>query len=99
MKKGTTDVVDENTYSLEKEKIDIFPNPASDKITIRMPERTHGTTQYTITDQIGNIVRIGALPQTINEIDTSISNLPNGLYVFSAEINGKRVHQKFIITR
>lgn len=98
MKKGTTDVVDENTYSLEKEKIDIFPNPASDKITIRIPEKMQGTAQYTITDQIGKVIEIGKLSVGNEQSVLSLGNISDGLYRIMIETNQTSYSKNLIIS-
>ena len=55
----------------------IYPNPASDKITIKTINTFPGNS-YSITDQAGKLILKGKLTDEITSVD--ISNLNNGIY-------------------
>ncbi len=63
-------------------KIIISPNPASDNLTISIPEQFIGTS-YTLCDQFGKTLFKGNLFETTNTID--LTNLASGIYFLSVE--------------
>lgn len=56
-------------------------------------------TEYTIINNIGDKVRSGILKSGYEKYTIPVHNLSGGIYVFSTVINGKRVQEKFIVTR
>jgi hypothetical protein len=68
----------------EEIKIDLFPNPATDQITIQYPNAI-GNEAYTIYDLTGKIVRSGKLSGTTTIV--SLQTLPSGSYLL--KVNDK----------
>ena len=89
----------ESTPKSRGNGLNIFPNPAYDKITVQLPEMSAGVVEYIITDQLGRIMYEGTSSSNVEKITVSIQNLPAGMYIFTTEINGKKVQEKFMILR
>jgi len=54
---------------------------------------------FSIYNQLGEKVLLGIIPSGNGSYTIPVSMLQNGMYIFSTEINGKRVQEKFIIIR
>ena len=70
---------------LENESMQSFsisPNPASDNLTVSIPEQFIGSS-YTLCDQFGKTLFKGNLFETTNTID--LTNLASGIYFLSVE--------------
>ncbi|NDI99923.1 T9SS type A sorting domain-containing protein [Flavobacterium sp. LaA7.5] len=72
----------------------IYPNPASDNITLRMQNITN-TGKVTITDVLGKTV----LTSTIsgNELNLNVTTLDSGMYFLTLETQGKSITKKVMI--
>lgn len=70
----------------EAEYLKIFPNPAKDKISIRIDDGQQAVA--TIYTANGEVIRKGIIIK--NNIEYDISELPSGAYIFSFEIAGKK---------
>ncbi len=68
------------TDSFFAKQFNVYPNPASDMVTIKMPENIT-TATVTIFDFVGKQVAKTNLTSTENSLD--ISNLPTGTYLVS----------------
>jgi endonuclease I len=81
----------------EKETMKIYPNPAEDMITIEPGENISTDILLTITDISGRIV----LRKVYNEIPLKVDlkGLSDGLYLVSAESDGKIFRSKIVISR
>ena len=80
--------VETNSASLNEKSsssFSIYPNPASEQLTLKNIELLHGRT-YLVSDQIGRIVIRGRLDITSSSL--SITDLPNGFYTFEIEGHG-----------
>ncbi|PQB05879.1 hypothetical protein BST85_13955 [Aureitalea marina] len=75
-------------FNIEEDFL-IYPNPASDVITVRMLEQT-GDETYRILNLLGQVVRQGTLSQQIN-----VADLPSGMYVMEIDEGEETVVQKF----
>ena len=64
---------------IEKEQIQIFPNPFSDFINIQI--ETNKDYSFQVTDLSGKIVQEGYSDKNLSKID--LSHLPGGIYIFS----------------
>ena len=85
--------IEENTAN---NSIQIYPNPASDFITIDL-QNINNEVKLNIYNVMGDLLRsenISKNHQTLN-----IQNLADGMYVASIESNNKIITQKFIIQR
>ena len=86
--------------SPDKTQLEIFPNPAKDKLVCRLNSRQ----QQLVSAQLYNI--LGAAATTnISQIDEngivlSVSSLPEGIYVIQAnDKSGKTYQQKIAIIK
>jgi hypothetical protein len=70
----------------------VYPNPATDIMTILLPEKADEITLSTINGQ-----EVLHLVPTSKKIDLQINNYPKGVYLLKANINGVSVNKKLII--
>jgi len=80
-------------------KIDfqLYPNPASDIITLDIGRKTAGIVQYEISDICGKKIITGN--KTNDRITINISELKDGLYFLSVTSNNQRITKSFVISR
>lgn len=83
-----------NEYKNSSEQVKIFPNPATDKLTITM---TDNSSKYNVSimDITGNIVQQEYLVNG-NEMIIPVNNLVKGLYFITFENSEKRFTRKFV---
>lgn len=79
-----------STKDLEKIEVRLFPNPATDAITVDSPNRIESYEVYSAT---GKLV---ASKRSIENPTIDISDLPNGIYLFRAFSSNGTTTQKFI---
>jgi len=72
----------------------IFPNPASDILHIKLENYHFTSIPWIIMNNLGQTVLTGDLIGRDEKID--ISNLPSGIYVFSSTFGGRQVNKKFV---
>ncbi len=92
IKKQTTTSISEMTTAMS---IQIFPNPASESIFIRLNESTNGTIQ--IFDQLGAIVSEVSINSAFSEID--VSNLKAGMYFVGGTTSNAVIKNKRFIKK
>jgi hypothetical protein len=92
-----TDVQELNNFT----GLALFPNPASDLLTIRTNLNTPAATTVTITNTIGQVVFAHQYPQagSLFAENISLSNVPAGLYLVKIESNGSSVTEKVIVSK
>ena len=73
----------------------IFPNPASNYITITSPTNGVGKTQIILYDAVGRQLNIKIMSSAIEDINTT--SLPDGTYVLKINNNGSVTTQKILI--
>lgn len=77
------------TNEVKKEPLSclVFPNPASESLTIRLKENTASNADVSVVNTMGQVV----FQARNHAVDTplSISTLPNGLYVLRVQIGDK----------
>lgn len=79
-----------------KEKYDIYPNPATDYITIHSKIRDYQGSTVVLTDTYGSKIKSQFMTDVQSQID--ISNLPVGMYFVSViSANGKAITTSKII--
>jgi Secretion system C-terminal sorting domain len=73
------------TQEVKKELLNclVFPNPASESLTIRMKEETHTNVDVSIVNSTGQVV-LQARNQAVNS-PVNIATLPNGFYVLKVQ--------------
>ncbi|MDA3842923.1 MAG: T9SS type A sorting domain-containing protein, partial [Candidatus Kapabacteria bacterium] len=91
----------EESYSQEAQSAKTFPNPAKDEIRIELPEQLFGKTlTLTISDMLGH--RIQSYTDVMNSVDglsVDVSGLNTGIYLLTAEADGKIVRSRFVVLR
>ncbi|WP_144603931.1 T9SS type A sorting domain-containing protein [Algoriphagus algorifonticola] len=86
-----------NKSVVTQKAIDIYPNPATDKLYIAVRNLTSNKSlQYTIINTLGKIVQKGRLSQDIENKPIDISCLNAGTYMFCLEISGDITVSRFI---
>ena len=82
-----------NSFESEREKIKLYPNPASSQMNLAgLPTGT----AYQLTDITGKVVGSGIYERQ-NWLDVSAFN--EGLYLLEINLNGKKVVKKFQVIR
>ncbi|WP_367391959.1 T9SS type A sorting domain-containing protein [Lewinella sp. LCG006] len=83
--------------------LEAFPNPASDELTVVLPENltlSVGNFIYTITDLSGKTIRRAAITRNPTDKHTSLSvsitDLPSGFYVISLNDGERTYAAKFV---
>jgi hypothetical protein len=78
-----------STNDVKKEALNclVFPNPASESLTIKLTENTTSTADVSVVNTMGQVV----FQARNHAVDTplSISALPNGLYVLRVQVGDK----------
>lgn len=77
--------------SVEKETIGVYPNPASNSLTIYTNNKIQNVVIY---NSLGQVV-LTTSPNT-NDVNLDIASLPNGFYTVKATINGVDTYKKII---
>lgn len=81
--------------ALAKEKIQVFPNPTTNKVRIVLKELEEHNSNLIVTDDMGRVKLSRRLFKgTTPELE--VSNFPAGIYVIRIEINGKIYRQRFV---
>jgi hypothetical protein len=79
-----------STKDLEKIEVRLFPNPATDAITVDSPSSIE---RYEVYSAAGKLV---ASRGSIENPTIDISDLPNGIYLFRAFSSNGTTTKKFI---
>jgi len=93
----TTDVDDQVNNS----DIEIYPNPASNYLTIELPGQTQSSTSIKIYTSIGKLVFSASIPanSTNGSRNINTSNFSEGLYTLAIQDENGRNTEKLIIQR
>jgi aminopeptidase N len=75
--------------------MDIFPNPASDKLTISLPE-SQLITSVSITNTAGQLIQQQTAPGDRSVYQADVSSLPPGLYTVQVQTNNLRAGRLFM---
>ena len=75
-------------------KIDMYPNPASDKVTIRFSTLPNEETKISISDMMGRELQSRIAQNASETLD--IHDLKPGIYLVRTEINYNFTTQKLI---
>lgn len=71
-----------NDVPLSINEFNVFPNPATDQITITAKNKLTGNTTIAIINMMGQIVKAETIQSNhTNHMQTSVSALPSGIYV------------------
>ncbi len=78
----------------QREKVDIYPNPAGNFIIIEAEEQLPES--YRIYDITGRLIKSMQLSNGVNKHKINVSNLSSGSYLLEMDIKNKPVRMKFI---
>ena len=82
--------------------LQLFPNPAQDIVTIKLPEMQTGSLTVSVTDITGRKVLLqhyGAVQPTTQQLPLDVSCLPKGMYLITLKAGAKKRTGKLIIAR
>lgn len=74
--------------------LEVYPNPATDVIHIRLNSRNHQGT-YSLFDNQGRLLKKSSFTGTINKIP--VHDLPSGLYILHIATDGENIAIKMVI--
>ena len=84
-----------NSYNKQLDEIKIFPNPASNSLTIRiMKPNANGTCRYEMNDMLGKIVLQNSFIG--DEVEINVSSLLKGVYTVKMNINDEIFVKKIV---
>jgi hypothetical protein len=94
-------LVDDQFVPLDKVKMQIYPNPSRDKVTISYPDVTHsGQREIIILNSLGIEVKHVMLMKGDEETGEDVSGLPAGIYFVVMMERGRRVAEgKMVVVR
>jgi hypothetical protein len=85
-----------STLTITK-KLELFPNPSSDFITLQFPKKIlHTSGQLQIIDSSGKKWRQASLTPEEQDFTFSVQDLPPGLYFARFSTPGVQLHAKFL---
>lgn len=88
--------VNEPLDSQTSTEINIYPNPATDEMTIHCINSALPIT-YTFTDILGTVITQGIIQEQTDKLTISTRNLPSGFYNVTFQMNGTRHTEKLSI--
>ncbi|MCX6232461.1 MAG: T9SS type A sorting domain-containing protein [Bacteroidetes bacterium] len=94
IRQGATGIISVNS---NKAKIEIFPNPANDIVTININNERNEVLEINIFNTISTLVKSETINQNQHEIN--IRNLSNGIYLVEIKSKAWSEKQKLIIQR
>ena len=75
----------------------MFPNPASEQITIEINLGDVKTTEIRIYNMIGKLVFVENVDFVLGKVELNISDLPSGVYMIAVEGEGNTsISEKFV---
>lgn len=90
-----------NSSNIEKLAVQVYPNPASDEVSISFNLTNSAVLNAEVVDINGNIVIIqkGRFSKGYNEVRFSTSNLSNGLYIMKIKGEGLNAFERLSIVK
>lgn len=95
----TTEV---NEVATLEKALQIYPNPASDQVSVAFQSGIDGNVSIRISDMMGNIVvqsESSETPQTLVVKPLKLQHLSNGMYFLNINVSGKHFVEKLFIFR
>jgi hypothetical protein len=77
------------------EKLEIYPVPAKESLTIKLNGLTNVT--YTIVNSLGQFIQKGLLKDDLANIDLRNLGLSKGIYALKLQYAGNAVNFKFLV--
>ena len=95
---GVPDYLESNVAlsleSFEKMKLNMFPNPSNDIVTIKSSNPIFGISIYNIQ---GKLVNLELIKNSISELNFSVKNLEAGIYLIEIQNDFKKTMMKLIV--
>lgn len=86
---------DNGVEEVSKAELELFPNPASDNITVKIPDRSN---EIAIYDMLGFLIYSYVISQERNELTMDCSTWPAGIYMCTITTNnGNTMTNKFML--
>ena len=84
----------QNAFSLQ-----LFPNPTTDRATLRFDEPLGTDFNYQLLDMRGTLIQKGDIPQGTSSTDINVYDLPSGVYVISLSdrANTVRIQRRLVV--
>lgn len=79
---------------IKEEILTVFPNPASNTISIQLPQNQEQSYQFQLLDAFGRVLRVWSTP--IANYDLSLEGLPNGSYTIIAKSDRSNLSYRFV---
>ncbi|MCB0843253.1 MAG: T9SS type A sorting domain-containing protein [Bacteroidetes bacterium] len=77
------------------QKLEIYPNPVNDQLTVVLPENINSKLECRIIDATGRTI-IPNIIQNSGELNLNVSDLPAGIYWILLNVDRKVFSQKFV---
>ena len=77
----------------------VYPNPATDLITIKLAQSIHSKSILKVTDAIGRTVIEKNIATSQNSIPLNVQHLAAGKYFIMVQNGGEFIRQSFIKTK
>lgn len=89
------------TASNESNGIQVYPNPASDKVNVLFDATMDGRTTVELSDVTGRVVRTIAIENAVagQTIHMDVNDLSSGSYMISVKTDTKNLVQKLMLTK
>lgn len=81
----------------KENKISIFPNPATNKIQINIPNGIASYTTAKLVNLLGQVIEVETNRMGNNLIELNISNIPSGNYWLEVKINSIKVVERVLV--
>ncbi|MFK7923032.1 MAG: S8 family serine peptidase, partial [Bacteroidia bacterium] len=75
-------------------KMQIFPNPTNDRLVVAFPEGVWKESQLSLYDLNGRLIWRRSVPAGQNQIELSLAEQANGLYLLALQSEGRRWQEK-----
>ena len=86
--------------SIEQNRLILYPNPATDKIQIKLPKSWHGKINIALTNTFGQLVHSETMDAGNGQLFLPLVSLPNGLYVcWAASVGEVPLSMVFAVMR
>lgn len=76
-----------------------YPNPANTKFTVDYQLHEQGTALLVLQNVLGSIVREEPISSESGKIQMNVSDLPEGIYIYSLNLNGKSLVTRKLLIR
>ncbi|MEL6844362.1 MAG: serine hydrolase [Bacteroidota bacterium] len=83
--------------SFAESELQIFPNPAKDRLTIQWTERSPKEGYLSLLDLQGKIVREQVAGAGSGQVELSLDNVPDGIYVVEVRRGGEVWREKVVV--